>query len=74
MNKKRYSILDWHELGCGMSLTMRRGMHSSIKSYHLRKEMRSIRNAITDIRGLSALMLVRLLIRMMRLGMLSSSY
>jgi hypothetical protein len=53
---------------------MRRGMHSSIKSYHLRRGMRSIRNAITDIRGFSVLMLVRLLIRMMRLGMLSSSY
>jgi hypothetical protein len=52
---------------------MRRGMHSSIESYHLRKGMRLTRDTTTNIRGFSVLMLARLLIRMMRLGKHSSS-
>jgi len=54
-------------------LTMRRGRHSSIESYHLRKGMRSTRDTTTNIRGFLVLMLVRLLIRMTRLGTPSSS-
>jgi len=56
-----------------MSLAMRRDRHSSTEIYHLRKGMRSTRNTTTNIKRFSVLMLVRLLIRMMRLGTPSSS-
>jgi len=45
-----------------------------MESYSLGRGMRLTRNTITDIRGFSVLMLVMLLIRMMGLGMPSSSY
>jgi hypothetical protein len=53
---------------------MRKGMHSSMESYHLKRGMRLARDTTTNIRGFSVLMLVRLLIRMTRLRMPSSRY
>jgi hypothetical protein len=48
MRKKRYSILDRHVLGCGTSLTMRRGMHSSMESYRLGRGMRLTGDTTTN--------------------------
>jgi len=45
-----------------------------MESYHLGRGMRSTGDIIISIRRFSVLMLVRLLIRMIGLGMLSSSY
>jgi hypothetical protein len=44
-----------------------------MESYHLGRGMRLARDTTTDIRGFLVLMLVRLLIRMTRLGTNSSS-